>query len=50
MIQKIEELSMNAFPALSTVLVNGWILRFSDGYARRANSVNLIYDCSIDLL
>lgn len=29
MIQKIEELSMNALPALSTVLVNGWILMAS---------------------
>jgi len=50
MIKKIEEFSMNAFPALSTVLVNGWVLRFSDGYSKRANSINLIYECSIDIL
>jgi len=43
MIQRIEELSMNALPALSTVFLNGWILRFSNGYTRRANSVNPIY-------
>ncbi|MDK2807659.1 MAG: N-acetylglutamate synthase [Clostridiales bacterium] len=49
MIKKIEELSMNAFPALSTVLVNGWILRFSNGYSKRANSVNPVYNCSIDI-
>jgi len=49
MIQKIEELSMNAFPALSTVLVNGWILRFSNGYSKRANSINPIYACSLDI-
>lgn len=49
MIQKFEELSMNAFPAISTVLVNGWILRFSDGYAKRANSINVIYPCAIDV-
>lgn len=49
MIQKIEELSMNALPALSTVLLNGWILRFSNGYSKRANSVNPIYECSIDI-
>lgn len=49
MIQKIEELSMNAFPALSTVFVNGWILRFSNGYSKRANSVNLIHPCTIDI-
>lgn len=50
MIQRIEELSMNAFPALSTMLINGWIVRFSKGYAKRANSVNPIYPCSVDLL
>lgn len=50
MIRDIEELSMNAFPALSTILVNGWVLRFSEGYARRANSVNPIYPCRIDIL
>lgn len=49
MIQRIEELSMNAFPALYTVHVNGWILRFSDGYSKRANSVNPLYDCSTDI-
>ena len=49
MIQRIEELSMNALPALSTVLVNGWVIRFSDGCSKRANSVNPIYPCSIDI-
>jgi ribosomal protein S18 acetylase RimI-like enzyme len=50
MISKIEEMSMNAFPALSTVLLNGWVLRFANGYAKRANSVNPIYRCSNDLV
>jgi N-acetylglutamate synthase len=50
MITKIEELSMNAFPALSTVLLNGWVLRFANGYAKRANSVNPIYKCNNDLV
>lgn len=49
MIQKFEELSMNAFPALHTAFVNGWILRFAKGYSKRANSVNLIFPCSIDI-
>lgn len=49
MIQKIEELSMNAFPALSTMLVNGWVVRFGKGYSRRANSVNIIYPCSVEV-
>lgn len=49
MIKRIEELSMNAFPALSTILVNGWVLRFSEGYSKRANSVNPLYPCSISI-
>ena len=43
LIRKIEELSMNALPALQTVLYDGWILRFANGYTRRANSVNPLY-------
>jgi ribosomal protein S18 acetylase RimI-like enzyme len=42
-IQLIEELSMNAWPALQVVLYDGWVLRFADGYTRRANSVNPLY-------
>jgi len=38
-----EELSMNAQPALKTQLYDGWVLRFSNGYTNRANSVNPIY-------
>ncbi len=38
-----EELSMNAHPALKTQLYDGWILRFSNGYTNRANSINPIY-------
>lgn len=40
---------MNAWPALQTVLYDGWVLRFADGYTRRANSVNPIYTSSIDV-
>lgn len=43
MIRTMEELSMNAWPALQTLLYDGWVLRFADGYTRRANSVNPIY-------
>jgi GNAT superfamily N-acetyltransferase len=48
-IRTIEELSMNAWPALHTVLHRGWVLRFSGGYTRRANSVNPLYPMSGDL-
>lgn len=39
---------MNAFPALSTVLLNNWVLRFANGYSKRANSVNPLTPCSDD--
>jgi GNAT superfamily N-acetyltransferase len=43
MIRVVEELSMNAWPSLQTTLYDGWVLRFADGYTRRANSINPIY-------
>jgi GNAT superfamily N-acetyltransferase len=45
MIRKMEEISMNAWPCLQTMLIDGWILRFAEGYTYRANSINPIY-CS----
>ncbi len=37
---RIEETCFNAFPSLKQVLLGGWLLRFSGGLSRRANSVN----------
>jgi N-acetylglutamate synthase len=40
---KLEELSLNAWPAVRTVHHNGCLLRLSDGYTKRSNSVNALY-------
>ena len=49
MIRSIEELSMNAWPAMQTLHYDGWVLRYSDGYTKRANSVYPLYPSEINL-
>ena len=39
----LEEVSLSAWPALQTVFVDGWVARFSNGFGRRANSVNPLF-------
>ena len=43
MIRPLEEKMFNAWPSLQQVLFDGWVLRFAQGYTRRANSVNFLY-------
>ncbi|MFD0620504.1 GNAT family N-acetyltransferase [Paenibacillus sp. GCM10027629] len=45
----IEELSLNHWQPLSTLLYDGWVLRFADGYTKRANSINPIHYSTYDL-
>src|SRR6185436_1480508 len=49
LITTIEELSLNAWASLQTMVYDGWVLRFAGGYTRRANSVNPLYSSSIDI-
>jgi N-acetylglutamate synthase len=49
MITTLEEISLNAWPSLQTVLYDGWVIRLSNGYTKRANSVSPLYFSTIDL-
>lgn len=42
-IRVLEECAFNAWPALRIIPCNGWMLRFSEGYTRRANSANALF-------
>jgi len=47
--KRIEKAALNAWPALHQMVYDGWMLRFSNGYTKRANSVNPLFESTIDV-
>jgi len=41
---RVEEVCMNAWPALQEIHYDGWLIRLADGQTRRTNSVNILYE------
>ena len=48
-IRFLEEIASNGHVALKIMQYDGWIMRFSNGYTGRANSISLIYPSTIPL-
>jgi ribosomal protein S18 acetylase RimI-like enzyme len=42
-VDDLETAGFNAWPALEQLLVAGWLIRFAEGYTKRANSANFLY-------
>jgi len=49
-LEAIELASFNSWPALEQEILDNWYIRFSNGYTKRANSVNILKNNESDLL
>ena len=43
---EIEQLALNAWPSLQTYLQGGMVVRWAEGYTKRANSATVLFDSS----
>ena len=50
LIRRLEEISMNSWPSLKNEIYDGWVLRYSNGYTKRANSVIPLYKSSLPII
>ena len=47
--KRIEEMSLNGWPALQTIVYDGWLIRFAEGYTKRSNSVSALHQGTLKL-
>ncbi|MBT4285778.1 MAG: hypothetical protein HOD92_00445 [Deltaproteobacteria bacterium] len=45
----LEKVALNAWPAFESIEMNTWILRYANGYTKRANSVTVLGESSTNL-
>ncbi|MDF2923452.1 MAG: hypothetical protein K0R57_2366 [Paenibacillaceae bacterium] len=43
MYRYLEEMTLNTWPAIENLISNGWVIRSSEGFTKRANSVSPLY-------